>query len=274
MTRSNDRRQLLRRFLTGGALALGLYLLGAWFVYGLDFFGSGWTAYPPFEVWRLLFVPYPWKTAGSLLCIALFGGEIACATLPFAEDGKRLLLRSALHFLAMCATVFVWGWLNLAGGVWEYLALVLALALTYCVVWLGRWVGWYAELARMREKLGLAPGPSPLKWRETLPYLAFAAAAFALLPALAWKLCEAMLGSLLNYLLLSVGGACSGFSLGKRQGFCPLYPPFCGLILYPVVQGIYNIAPSVCWVPFGFALMGMAAGAVVRSVKTRRNQHA
>lgn len=273
MTLSDNRRQLLSRFALGCALALGVYLAGAWFLYGLDFFGSGWSAYDPFEVWYLLFVPYPWKTAGSLLCVTLFGGEAACATLPFAEEGKNLLLRSALHFLAMCATVFVWGLLNLAGGVREALALVIALALTYCVVWLGRWVGWCAELARMREKLGLAPGPSPLKWRESLPYFLFALLAFCLLPAVLWKLFEAMLGSLLNYLILAVGGACSGFSLGKRQGFCPLYPLFCGLVLYPVVQGIFNIAPSICFVPFGFALVGMATGTLGRRLK-RRAEHA
>lgn len=271
MTLSNDRRQFLRRFLAGCALALGLYLLGAWFVYGLDFFGSGWTAYDPLEVWRLLFVPYPWKTAGSLFCIALFGGELACATLPFAEEGKSLLLRSALHFLAMCATVFAWGLLNLAGGTLEALALVIALSLTYFVVWLGRWVGWYAELAQMREKLGLATGPSPLKWRESLPYFLFALLAFSLLPTVSWKVFEAMLGSLFNCLILAVGGACSGFSLGKRHGFCPLYPPFCALILYPVVQGVYNIAPSICLVPFFCALAGMASGALGRILKRREN---
>lgn len=267
MTLSDNRRQLFSRFTLGCVLALGLYLAGTWFVYGLDFFGGGWSAYDPFEVWRLLFVPSPWRTAGSLLCIALFGGELGCATLPFAEEGGKLLLRSALHFLAMCATVFAWAWLNLAGGVWEALALVLALVLAYFVVWLGRWVGWCAELARMRERLGLAPGPSPLKWRESLPYLPFALLAFCLLPAVVWKVFEAMLGSLLNYLLLTVGGACSGFSLGRHRGFCPLYPPFCGLVLYPVVQGIFHIAPSVCLVPSLLSLAGMAAGALLRRWK-------
>ena len=30
------------------------------------------------------------------------------------------------------------------------------------------------EVAVLREKLGLAPGPSPLHWRESLPYVGFA----------------------------------------------------------------------------------------------------
>ena len=38
---------------------------------------------------------------------------------------------------------------------------------------------------------------------------------------------------LLPILLLPAGGFCSGLSLGRRQGFCPLYPVACGVLALP-----------------------------------------
>ena len=53
----------------------------------------------------------------------------------------------------------------------------------YLVVWLGRWVGWYAEVRQLRSALGLEAGPSPLRWRESLPYLPVLLLVNAVLPA-------------------------------------------------------------------------------------------
>jgi len=93
---------------------------------------------------------------GAALGLALwsaFGVEIAVATLPFADSGRELVLRSLAHFAVMSATVGAWAWLNF--GLAEVPFFLGLLALVYAVVWLGRWVGWYVELNAIRKKLGL-----------------------------------------------------------------------------------------------------------------------
>ena len=104
-----------------------------------------------------------------LLCTAL-GGAVGLATLPFADDGKSLLVSSGVHFL-ITAAMFTLLMSKLGAEGVELLAWDAVLALLYAVVWLGRWIGWYMEVIQIRTLLGLEPGPSPLKWRETLPYL-------------------------------------------------------------------------------------------------------
>ena len=137
----------------------------------------------------VILVPCLMSTRGAsplvcLLCAAL-GGAAGVATLPFADDGRTLLLHSGLHF-AVTSALF----LLLAAqfwSVWDWQALLLlegALALLYALIWTGRWIGWYAEIRQLRALLGLAPGPSPLKWRETLPYLPFALILCDVLPVL------------------------------------------------------------------------------------------
>ena len=66
--------------------------------------------------------------------------------------------RTLAHFALTAATVGLWVGLNF--GVRETAAFLVPLALVYLLVWLGRWVGWYAEVSAIRERLGLAPGPS------------------------------------------------------------------------------------------------------------------
>ncbi len=179
---------------------------------------------------------------GLLLWFA-FGAEIGVATLPFADGGATLVCRTLLHFAAMAATVAAWSLLNFRPV--ETLAFLVPLALVYVLVWLGRWVGWYVELTAIREKLGLAPGPSPLKWRETLPYLPFAALLCLALP-LVLRLCDGYVpvlsGMLYPYLLLPVGGFCSGLSLGRRRGVCPLYPAACvlGILVFIPLARLFS----------------------------------
>ena len=103
------------------------------------------------------------------------------------------------------------------------------------------------SLAPFREKLGLAPGPSFLKWRETLPYLPLVLLLCDVLPpVLNWIDHAAVAdvpvlsGLLLPYLMLPVAGFCSGLSLGKRQGVCPLYPVACFVCYLPMVYLVYN----------------------------------
>lgn len=85
------------------------------------------------------------------------GAAVGIATLPFAEDTRLLLTRSATHF-AVTAVLFMA--LTLASG-WnmgELLPLILevgALAVLYLAIWFTRWIGWYFEVEEIKKKLGL-----------------------------------------------------------------------------------------------------------------------
>lgn len=185
--------------------------------------------------------------AACLLCTAL-GATLGAATLPFADDGPTLVRRSLLHLgvTALEVALVLWMCVDLRDGrawaLWMGM-----LVLFYAVIWLGRWIGWYVEVMQLRTLLGLAPGPSPLKWRETLPYLPLVLLLCDVLPpVLNWIDHAAVAdvpvlsGLLLPYLMLPVAGFCSGLSLGKRQGVCPLYPVACFVCYLPMVYLVYN----------------------------------
>ncbi len=185
--------------------------------------------------------------AACLLCTAL-GATLGAATLPFADDGPTLVRRSLLHLgvTALEVALVLWLCVDLRDGrawaLWMGM-----LVLFYAVIWLGRWIGWYVEVMQLRALLGLAPGPSPLKWRETLPYLPLVLLLCDVLPpVLNWIDHAAVAdvpvlsGLLLPYLMLPVAGFCSGLSLGKRQGVCPLYPVACFVCYLPMVYLVYN----------------------------------
>lgn len=175
------------------------------------------------------------------------GGAAGVATLPFADDGRTLLLRSAAHFavtsvlfLLLAAQIYSWeDWKTL-------LVLEGSLALLYALIWLGRWVGWYVEVMQLRTLLGLDAGSSPLKWRETLPYLPFVLLLCDGLPILLrWAELKIEGGIIdipvlsalfLPFVLLPVGGFFAGVSLGKRQGVCPLYPIACFVCYLPMLS--------------------------------------
>ena len=185
--------------------------------------------------------------AACLLCTAL-GATLGAATLPFADDGPTLIRRSLLHLGATALEVALVLWLcvDLRDG-WAWALWMGMLVLFYAVIWLGRWIGWYVEVMQLRTLLGLAPGPSPLKWRETLPYLPLVLLLCDVLPpVLNWIDHAAVAdvpvlsGLLLPYLMLPVAGFCSGLSLGKRQGVCPLYPVACFVCYLPMVYLVYN----------------------------------
>ena len=80
--------------------------------------------------------------------------------------------------------------------------------------------------------MGLAEaqsGPSPLKWRESLPYLVLAAALFLLLRPLLAPLdgpdVPVLTGLLLPWLCYPFTAAVAGFAAGRQYGPCPLLPP-------------------------------------------------
>ena len=204
---------------------------------------------------------------------ALFGGVVAMAAMPFADDGRELVLRSLGHFVLTAGTfsLLLWTcrWVERFRFVLLWVGL---LAVLYAIIWLGRWVGWYVEVIQLRELLGLDPGPSPLKWRETAPYLPFVLLVCVALPLLlrgVEKLfgvdVPVLTGLILPYLLLPVAGAFSGVSLGKRQGVCPLYPVMCFVCYLPTVFLLYNSSAIFhCWMIAIPALMGNVLGWLYR----------
>lgn len=221
--------------------------------------------------------------AGALLlqCLlsGLFGGAVGVSTLPFADEGPDLLRRSLTHFGVTLASFLLMGrvcrwWQN-----WQGAALLAGLlALLYFLIWLARYAGWYGQVAAIRRGLGLLPGPSLLKWRESLPYLAFALVLCDLVPLIlrgvelaAQADVPALTGVVLPFLVLPVAGFVSGLSLGKRHGFAPLYPPGCALLYLPMVLLLYNLSALFhCWVLLGTALLGNGAGTLIRWNARRR----
>ncbi|HIQ60321.1 MAG TPA: DUF3021 family protein [Candidatus Enterenecus faecium] len=219
--------------------------------------------------------PPPFEGCGVLLSILLFallGAEIGVSTLPFADHGRTLVLRTLAHFALMAATVALWGGLNF-GGAGAAFCLIL-LASIYVLVWLGRWVGWYVEVAAIRAKLGLAPGPSLLHWRETLPYLVFALGLCLGLPALLRLLdpqdVPVLSGVYFPFLLLPIGTFCSGVSLGHRHGFSPLYPVACALLSVAAALLLFNgSALFHGGISLVCALVGNGVGALLKQRATR-----
>lgn len=271
------KKQWLVRILIGGALGVAVLVpLGGVFN---DIVSGGLVAMGEHTPFRLVSDNLEYLTGSAPLALAIqlalyfaLGAVAGVATLPFADGGRALMRRSLAHFavtaglLTLTCTLLGWAWS------WQAMAVYLVLlAAVYLLIWLGRWVGWYAELSAIRAKLGLAPGPSPLRWRETLPYLPFAALMCLLLPlALRWFLDSPIPLATAVYagLALPVGGVFSGLSLGRRQGFCPVYPLACALFALGFVllaKLTSNVADGVM-IPIALcsALLGNAAGAAVR----------
>ena len=269
------KRQWLPRVLIGGCIGIAAhlllgYLLGCFSLLGPAHFSGFVFPYCNF--------PREIEPLGVLLSFALFalfGGEVGIATLPFADSGKELVARSLIHYAATTATVSVWVVLNY-GWHGTLPTFLVPLTLVYLIVWLGRWVGWYTEVAVLREKLGLAPGPSPLHWRESLPYVGFAAFLCLALPLALRLLDDAtpVLSVLYGWLLLPVGGFMSGLSLGRRHGFCPIYPAACVvfiLIFIPLARLCSNISDGEL-IPIALvcALAGNLAGAALLRRKRQK----
>ena len=269
----DDKKQAMIRALIGGLTGAALLLALVWVLDAMPWMSHIWHFRNPFAVWaEWLMDDYGWPSPSlPNLCLAILAGaEVGVATLPFADSGRELVARSLVHFLVMSATVGLWAAVNFGAG--ELPFFLIPLALVYVLVWLGRWVGWYAEVAAIREKLGLAPGPSLFHWKESLPYVGFAFLLCDVLP-LALRVCDApdvpvLVGLLLPYLLLPVGSFMSGLSLGRRHGFCPLYPLACGVFFLPTVFLLMNYtALPHCLMAAVPALAGNLAGAARRRIK-------
>lgn len=267
----DDKKQALVRALIGGLAGLALWVLVSWVTQPGSLFLSRLGFDFTFYYGSLL--PDPVGAVLSGVLWFAFGAETALATLPFADEGKALLARSLCHFAVMMATVVLWAFVNFFNGhyplsffryeLWYFLVPV---ALVYVLVWLGRWVGWYAEVAQIRQRLGLAPRPSLLKWQETLPHILFAGVLCLLVPTIL-RLCDPVEVPLLSellypFLLLPIGGLCSACSLGKRQGFCPLYPLACLLftLLFLLTARLYSHIVNGSQLLLSIALLSSLAG--------------
>ncbi|MCI8916984.1 MAG: DUF3021 domain-containing protein [Oscillospiraceae bacterium] len=275
---TDTKRQWLVRGLTGGLVGVALLLAFVYLFDAMPWMGHSWHFRNPFIVlggWLLHGWGYPAAPAANLCLCFLMGAEAGVATLPFADSGRELVVRSLAHFAVMSATVGLWAAVNF--GVRELPFFLIPLTLVYALVWLGRWVGWYAEVAAIREKLGLAPGPSLFHWKETLPYVGFAFLLCDVLP-LTLGIFEVpgipvLVGILLPYLLLPVGGFMSGLSLGRRHGLCPLYPLACGLFYVPVVFLLMNSSALFhCGIVLCAALAGNLAGAARHHTREKRGE--
>lgn len=268
----DDKKQAQRRITLGILAGLAVHILLSYLLGLQAFLGPEIAAVficptcsfpPPFEGCGVLL---------SILLFALLGAEIGIATLPFADRGPSLLERTAVHFTLMAATVALWAGLNF-GQTGALFGLIL-LASVYVLVWLGRWVGWYVEVAAIRAKLGLAPGPSLLHWRESLPYLVFALGLCLGLPALL-RLADpqdvpVLSGVYFPFLLLPIGTFCSGVSLGHRHGFSPLYPVACALLSVAAVFLLFNgSALFHGGISLVCALLGNGVGTLLKKRATR-----
>lgn len=280
---TDRQKQWMIRILLGGLTGIAALIpLGGLFN---DLVGGGLIATGNHTPFRLVSYNLEYLTGSAPLAFAvqlglyfLMGAVVGLSTLPFPDDGPTLVLRSLIHFAAtagaLTALVVLCGW-NW-GEFWPVVLYLGLLAAVYLLIWLGRWVGWYVEVAAIRQRLGLAPGPSPLKWRESLPYLPFAALMCLVIP-MAVRLCESpipLLTAVYAMLILPVGGFFSGLFLGRRQGFCPLYPIMCALLTLCFVllaKLVSNVADEVM-IPIALcaALLGNAAGALYRAAKERR----
>ena len=280
---TDRQKQWLIRILLGGLIGIAALIpLGGVFN-GLV--SGGLIAMGPNPIFRLVSYDLEYLTGSAPLAFAvqlglyfLMGAVVGLSTLPFADDGPTLVLRSLAHFAAtagaLTALVVLCGW-NW-GEFWPVALYLGLLAAVYLLIWLGRWVGWYVEVAAIRQRLGLSPGPSPLKWRETLPYLPFAALMCLVLP-MVLRLCESpipIFSAIYAMLILPAGGFFSGLFLGRRQGFCPLYPVMCALLTLCFVllaRLVSNVADGAM-IPIALCsvLLGNTVGALFRTVKERR----
>ena len=269
---NKNRKQWLVRMLAGGVLGMViLFFVGGTFnalVNGMILGGRRFYGISPDLVY-LVHSTFLAAVIQFALYFAL-GALVGIATLPFADDGKTLVIRSLLHFSATAAVFSVLSWLCWwCWSEWKVLLVELGLlALVYVIVWLGRLAAWWSELDAIREKLGLAPVASPLKWRETMPSLGFALLLCLVVP-LALHFFDApdvpvLTAILWPWVLVPAGGFMGGLSLGKRHGLCPLYPAACVLLTLAATLLLNNSSP---WLNGGIALAAALAGNLSGAVR-------
>lgn len=260
----------LIRALVGGLLAAGGLWLLCFAIASIDMFGGS----PSLSdiLYRMALAPDQairvfgevGAAVWQLGTVFLLGAAAGLSTLPVEETWTQAPVLSVLHFFLTGALALAAGWFEPGPAVAAILFVLL-----YGLIAFGRWLSWWGEAAAIREKLGIAPAPSPLRWRESLPHVLFALLACAVVPA-ALSLLDAtmMLDTpaiqlLYRWLILPVTALCVGLSLGRRQGFCPLYPVAC-LIFTLGVCLLWGGTPAACLFAAIPALLGVSIGAARR----------
>lgn len=277
-----EKKKLLTRALIGGVTAK-LLLLGFWIWFHLT--GLTPQGVVPVGDFNLvsrateaMFGSYWLAVAVEFTCAFALGAAIGISSMPFADDTRSLLKDSFVHFIITGGLVLLNSWVHTILD-WGLAFVLIPYTLLYLLIWFGRWVGWYVEVAQIRIKLGLAPAHSPLKWRETLPYLPFLLVLCIVLPiVLVWAdrilftyASPLLSGGLMPYVIFPVVGLCSGISLGKREGFCILYPVAAYLLYLPMVFWLFNYTALFhADVLFTAALIGNIIGTAYRKQKQRK----
>lgn len=277
-----EKKKLICRALIGGVTAMAL-LLAFWVWFHLTGISpQGKVPVGNFNIvsraTEAMFGSYWLAATVEFFCMFALGAAIGAATMPFADDTRSLLKDSFAHFIVTGALVLLNAWVQcLLDLTWFFLA---AYTLLYLLIWFGRWVGWYVEVDQIKIKLGLAPAHSPLKWRETLPYLPFLLVLCLVLPmVLVWidravfVYSPLLSGLLMPYVIFPIVSFCSGLSLGKRQGFCILFPVAAYLLYVPIVFWLFNYTALFhADLLFTFALIGNIIGTVHRKRKQNKEE--
>ena len=222
----------------------------------------------------------PALTAELLLSFA-FGASVGLATLPFADDRPALLRDSLLHFAASGALFFLLcAFCRLGTGLPSFLFLLGLFCILYVLIWLARWMRWYADVLTIRAKLGLTAGISPLHWRQTMVYLPLLLLLCDVLPCLSRCIdhfsgadVPAFSALVLPFLLLPTGAFCCGLSLGRWAGFCPLLPLLAGVLYLPMVYVLFNATALFHTViVLAAALLGNLLGTALHHLAARKER--
>lgn len=279
-----ERKKLFLRAVIGGVTAM-LLLLTFWVWFHLTgITPQGKVPVGDFNIvsraTESMFGSYWLAAVVEFVCAFALGASIGISSMPFADDTRSLVKDSVLHFLITGALVLLNLWVQCLLDLSRFF--LAAYTLLYLLIWFGRWIGWYVEVDQIKIKLGLAPAHSPLKWRETLPYLPFLLVLCILLPIVLVWVDGILFGSgshllselLMPYVIFPVVSLCSGISLGKRQGFCILFPVAAYLLHAPMVfllfgHYFYLILADIL---FTFALIGNVIGTIHRKRKVKKEE--
>ena len=152
----DDKKSALGRALIGGLCGWGVLFLIGYIAGSFSLWGP--SSFRGFQfvdgLMENLFGSEALAIGVQFVLFFILGALAGIATMPFADTGKVLFLRSAVHFVATEAMVWVTVMLNFAG--WENpIPYMKAMAVVYAVIWGLRWLCWWFELGAIRKKLGL-----------------------------------------------------------------------------------------------------------------------
>ena len=123
------KRQWLCRILTGALAGVAAHVLLGYVLGSFSLFGPArFTGF----VFPYCGFPREIEWLGVLLSFALFalfGAEVGIATIPFADSGRELVVRSLIHYTVTAATVCLWAELNVCSTPADYLTFLVPLAL-------------------------------------------------------------------------------------------------------------------------------------------------